>query len=329
MFRIFCVAMLYASFSATVAMAASYHAGLVRLAVMDQAGQADAVIWYPTNDPEVSWQAGPFRISATQGAPVASGHFPAVLLSHGRRGGPLSHRELAAHLAREGFIVVAPTHVGDADGKPFATDVSQILMGRPRQAIAALDSALKDERFAAHVDPARIGMIGYSAGGYTGLIVAGAKPNFALAFAYCQANGREDTGSCGPVRDASGAVPEELAAWKSPSEPRLKALVLLDPLATMFDANSLAGVKIPVLLYRPQDDSYLKSAANALALAKNLPLPPQEGVVPGRHFIFVDPCPEKVAAGAAIICHDEPGIDRAAIHRKLESQIAAFLAEHL
>lgn len=330
MLRIFCLAifaMLCSSLSG--AMAASYQAGIVRIAIADAAGQGSTVIWYPTKAAEVPWLAGPFEIIASQGAPVAEGRFPMVLLSHGRRGGPLSHRELAAHLAREGFVVVAPTHLGDAAGGPPATDQSQILMNRPRQAIAALDAVLKDERFASRVDPDRIGMIGYSAGGYTALLLAGAKPDFALAGAYCQTEGRNDTGSCGPASGAPAAGPEQLAVWKAPSESRLKALVLLDPLATMFDATGLAGVKIPTLLFRPQDDTYMSSSANALALAKNLPLPPQTVVVPGRHFVFVDPCPGKIAAEAAIICRDEPSIDRVEVHRKLESEIAAFLKGHL
>lgn len=332
MFRAFCLATLAAlciSLSVTTTMAAPYQAGVARITVVDTAGQANAVIWYPTNVPGVSWQVGPFEIAASQGAPVAEGRFPVVLLSHGRQGGPLSHRDLAAHLAREGFIVVTPTHLGDAAGQPLATSQSQVLMGRPRQAIAALDATLEDQRFASHADPVRVGMIGYSAGGYTGLVLAGAKPDFALAAAYCKADGRNDAGSCGPARDTSAAVPEELKTWQAPSEPRMKALVLLDPLATMFDASGLAAVKMPVLLYRPQDDTYMKSGANALALAKNLPLSPQESTVPGRHFVFVDPCPEKTAAETALICRDEPGIDRAAIHRNLENEITDFLKGNL
>lgn len=332
MFRAFCLAtlaVLCVSLSLTTTMAAPYQAGIAQITVADTAGQANAVIWYPTNVPEVSWQAGPFEIAASQGVPVADGRFPVMLLSHGRRSGPLSHRELAAHLAREGFIVVAPTHLGDAVGQPLATSQSQVLISRPRQAIAALDAALQDERFANHADTGRIGMIGYSAGGYTSLILAGAKPDFALADAYCQADGRADTGSCGPSRDAPAGVPEELTTWQPPSEPRLKALVLLDPLAMMFDATGLAAVKMPVLLSRPQDDTYMKSGANALALAKNLPFPPQEFIVPGRHFVFVDPCPGKIATEAAMICRDEPDIDRVAIHRKLKSEITTFLKGNL
>lgn len=332
MFRPSCLAalaLLWISLSSTTAKAAPYYAGVARITIADAASQTNAFIWYPTTVPEVPWHAGPFEIAASQGAPVAQGRFPLVLLSHGLRGGPLSHRDLSIHLAREGFIVVAPTHFEDAAGQPLANKFSKVLMARPREAILALDAVLEDQRFVSHADPFRIGMIGYSAGGYTGLVLAGAKPDIALAAAYCEADGRNDTGSCGRARDTSVWMPDEFKSWQPPSEPPLKALVLLDPLAMMFDAKGLAAVKMSVLLYRPQDDIYMKSGANALALASNLPLAPQVSIVPGRHFVFVNSCPEKIAAEAVMICHDEPGIDRVAIQRELASEISAFLKKNL
>nr|WP_272214273.1 dienelactone hydrolase family protein [Marinicella sp. W31]MDC2879004.1 lipase family protein [Marinicella sp. W31] len=178
MFRAFCLAafaMLCTGFFLSETRAAPYHAGLVRLVVEEDLEKAPVVIWYPTGIPEVSWQAGPFEITASRGVAVAKGRFPVLLLSHGHLGGPLSHRDFAAYLARQGYIVVAPTHLGDAAGHPIARQ-DQILVRRPRQAIAALDAAFKDDRFAAHANRARIGMIGYSAGGYTALMLAGAKP---------------------------------------------------------------------------------------------------------------------------------------------------------
>ncbi|MBK5925460.1 dienelactone hydrolase [Rhodovulum sulfidophilum] len=309
------------------ALAAPYHAGVARSAFTTASGQANAVIWYPTDLPEISWQAGPFEIDATREAPVAEGRFPVVLLSHGHNGGPLSHRELAAQLARAGFIVIAPAHMGDTAGQPPRTSQDRILKNRPAQAIAALDAALRNERLAPHADPARIGMIGYSAGGYTGLILAGAKPDFDHAAAYCAKEGHDDTGSCGEARFIG--ISEKLATWSAPSEARLKALVLLDPLAVMFDATGLADVGIPVLLFRPQEDIYMRSAANAVALARDLPRAPQEIVLPGTHFTFVDPCPKDIAGKAAMVCNDPPGIDRPAIHRSLEDDVIAFLNETL
>ncbi|GGA85629.1 dienelactone hydrolase [Brucella endophytica] len=309
---------------------APYHAGVVRLTIPDADGAFNAIVWYPTSTPEKPWQAGPFTISASQNAPVATGQrFPVVLFSHGRGGSPLSHRDLEASLAREGFVVVAPAHLGDTVGQPRAKNQAQILRARPRQALEALNAVLADSRFAEHVDPQRIGMIGYSAGGYTALALAGARPDFAAVAAYCGGEGQGDIGSCGPANDNDPDAVKQLGSWQPQAEPRLKALVLMDPLSFIFSKASLAAIKIPVLLLRPEDDAYMSAVPNALALAKDLPTPPEQIVVPGRHFVFIDPCPEKLAAEAPLICKDGPDIDRAAIHRRIERAVAAFLQAKL
>ena len=168
------------------------------------------------------------------------GVFPFLLLSHGHLGGPLSHREFAASLARQGYIVIAPTHSGDAAGHPVAGQ-AHVLANRPQQAIAALDAFFKDARFINHADRERIGMIGYSAGGYTALVLAGARPDFPLVATYCQAHGHSDIGSCGPTEAPWTNLSQTLADWSPPANPYpIRALVLLDPLATMFDAAGLA-----------------------------------------------------------------------------------------
>lgn len=111
-------------------------------------------------------------------------------------------------------------------------------------------------------------MVGFSAGGYTSLVLAGARPDFDLALAYCAGEGRSDIGSCRPVKDETTKPPAAIVNWKTDAESRIKALVLMDPLAILFDQESLASVKVPVLLFRPQDGSFLRAKANALAVAK-------------------------------------------------------------
>lgn len=312
---------------------AAFQAGVTRLAT-NAANLApfETVVFYPTHDRETPWQAGPFTIDATRdAAPATDMRFPVVLLSHGRGGSPLSHRDLAIALARAGFVVVMPTHLGDAAGHPRAATQAQILMDRPQQAEAALNTALASPRFAAMADAQRIGMIGYSAGGYTALILAGAQPDFAAAQTYCAHH--DDAGSCPPHAASSANAPmasgAELATWRPQADARIKALVLLDPLGVMFDKAGLSNVRMPTLLYRPQDDAYLGSAGNALAVAAALPTPPEIRVVPGKHFVFIDPCPPAIVAEAALICEDAPGVDRAAIHREMERDIVAFLRAHL
>ncbi|MDR3535301.1 MAG: dienelactone hydrolase family protein [Acetobacteraceae bacterium] len=306
---------------ATIA-AAPYHPGLIRLTVQDTE-PFETFIWYPTETPEAENRIGPFPIHATLGAPVAADRtFPLVLFSHDSGGSPLLHRDLAASLARAGFIVVAPIQIGDSTGHTEGRAAGRQLMDRPRQAILALNAALADPRLALRVDPARIGMIGYSAGGYTTLVLAGARPDFALAASYCQAH-PEDHGSCGD--GSPHARHAGLLAWQPPVEPRLKAIVLIDPLAIVFDAHALAAVHVPALLLRPTDNSHQGAEANAGAVAAGLVPPPELVVVPGAHFVFVDPCPPALLAQAPAVCIDAQGVDRAAIHRQIETQIAAFL----
>lgn len=315
---------------------AAFNAGVISLAVVDEAAPFDTVVFYPTHEREVPWQAGPFTVEATRNAPpVPDNRFPVVLISHGRGGGPFSHRELASALARAGFIAVLPTHVGDASGHPRAPSQAQILIDRPRQAEAALNAVLTDPRFSASADVGRIGMIGYSAGGYTALILAGAKPDFAYASVYCAKH--DDPGSCPRSASSNGtngaegkaAIPAELVAWQPPVDRRLKALVLMDPLAMMFEAPGLSAVRVPTMLYRPQDDSYLGSARNSLAVVSGLPTPPAVHIVPGNHFVFIDPCPASVAASVAPICRDAPGIDRMEIHRQIDQEVVDFLRANL
>jgi predicted dienelactone hydrolase len=307
-----------------------YNAGISRLSVADVEGNFDTMIWYPIADAEKAWQAGPFTVAATLGAPIVSGKtFPIVLLSHGSGGTPMAHRELAASLARSGLVVVAPIHVGDAAGHPRLKPQAKVLITRPRQAKEAIAAVIADRRFSGSIDANRMGMIGYSAGGYTGLILAGAKADFQLASDYCAADGRKDIGSCGPSDRPAPEARELVAGWQAPAEPRIKALVLMDPLAIMFDEKGLTGVGLPTQLFQPNDDAYLNASHNALALSRDLPSHPVPIVVPGQHFIFIDPCPDLLMKEVPQICRDGAEIDRPSIHRKLQVDVANFLHKHL
>ena len=305
-----------------------FQAGVVHVTVQD-AEPFDTMVWYPTRDAEVPYAAGPYTVTATRDATLAEGErFPVILLSHGHRGTPLGHRDLAAFLARDGFIVVVPTHIGDSATPAPPRSQRQVLTDRPRQARLALDRVLSDPRFAPGADTARIGAIGFSAGGYTVLALAGARPNFAQAMVYCREH-PADRGSCGPVATGGDDPPAAAADMPPMSDPRIKAVVVLDPLAFVFDRQGLAAVRMPILLLRPESDDYLSSAGNALALAAGLPTAPRQIVVPGSHFVFLDPCPPALAASAPGLCKDAPGVDRVAVHRQFEKDIAAFLHQSL
>jgi len=299
----------------------SWHAGIARLTVNDDM-PFDILVWYPTQADEVPWQAGPFTMPASRDAPFPQGTFPIVLLSHGGGlggGTPLLLRELAASLARQGFVVVAPFHGRSG------------LRARVGQIKNALSTALANPRIGSHLDPTRVGMLGYSLGTTVTLELAGAIPNADHLVTYCAAH-PEDAMSCAHAPDGqngSAARPNISSgtAHLSPG-PALKAIALLDPFAVLFQRPELVSVTIPVLIFRP-DRSELPAEANASALAESLPNTPEFHVIAGGHFVFTDVCPVSPRATSPDVCSDPPGVDRQTIHQAVNGQLAAFFRAHL
>jgi predicted dienelactone hydrolase len=307
-----------AGLSTALADPRSFHAGITRITVQDTT-PFDALIAYPTEAAEASVEEGLFRLSASRDAPVAAGaRFPVVLFSHGGSGPgtPLALGDLLLHLARQGFIVIAPFHPGTE--QPF--------VDRPRQIHKALDSGLADPRFSKHADPDRIAMAGFSFGGAVTLIVAGANIDLAHLSAYCRDHA-DDTRACtGIATDGSWAkVPP---SPKSDDALPLKALVLLEPYGAPFERKGLGSLDLPILIYAASQ-SDLRPEGNALALAKALPRPPQQVAVPGSHFVFVYPCSPALSARAPEVCSDPPGTDRVALHQRFRQEISDFLRANM
>lgn len=322
--RLFCIVALFLFLGPIVAARGEdgvFQAGIMRLTVASET-PFDVLAWYPTQVEEVPWQAGPFTVPATRNAPVAQGAFPVLLLSHGGGlggGTPLLLRELASSLARRGFVVVAPFH-----GKTG-------LQGRLPQIIAALATVRGDPRLGPHADAARLGMLGFSLGTAVTLELAGALPNPDHLVTYCAVHS-DDAMSCDHAPDDGNRPvahqPATVRAIPPPASLPLRAIALLDPFAVLFQRPELTAVTMPVLILRP-DHSELPGEANALGLAAALPRPPEFHVLPGSHFVFADQCPDSLRPTAPQVCQDRPGVDRAAVHRTVEADVATFFHKHL
>ncbi len=64
-------------------------------------------VWYPCAEPTSDLKLGPFVLSVTKDCPVTGEKLPLVVISHGRTGSYLGHRDTAEALANAGFVVVA------------------------------------------------------------------------------------------------------------------------------------------------------------------------------------------------------------------------------
>jgi len=318
---------LLASATASLGQDTPYHAGYRALTVAAERS-FHVGIWYPTNTAETSWRAGIYDITAASDAPLAPGRFPLILLSHGSGADEFHHRDWAAALARAGFIVAAIRHAGDSlnDVGGRGSDIQ--LTGRPWQVEQTLDAVLAEPTLAPAIDAGRIGMVGYSAGGYTTLTMIGGRPDYALWGSHCKAH-PEDEELC-PV-DGSWVPPRiTKPGWAlPPPDPRIKAAVIMAPAGILFDSDGLSGVTVPLRLYRAADDSHVRNEWNADHVAALLPTKPEVVTVPDDHFIFIAPCPDALTQKFPESCKDAEGIDRAAIHAQIGADLVAFFTRSL
>jgi predicted dienelactone hydrolase len=314
--------LLLVTFSTASWAAHGWNVGFHRLQVSDPLDQQPmkAIAFYPTRAPEQPLHLGNFILDVAYEGRPANGRFPLLVMSHGNYGTPLAQRDLIEALVSKGFVVVTLLHPGDNLHDHSRLGALSNLYGRPLQVSETISAALLDPRVAAMVDPHKIGVIGYSAGGETALILAGAEPSFDRLRKYCQQR-PDDRDACsdkGEVRaDRSDLVPM--------ADPRIGALLLLAPLSLMYGAHELEDVKVPVLLYTGNDDHILDWKKNAGALARKLPQQPDLRILDGAgHFVFMSPCSEEEIEATPDLCTDTQGVDRKAIHRDLAASAAEF-----
>ncbi|MDG9882565.1 dienelactone hydrolase [Pseudomonas putida CSV86] len=301
--------------------------GLHRMTVPDPLdGQPMQVLaFYPSSGQPHVRRIDGYRLNVAAEGPVVMGRFPLLALSHGNTGTPMALHDLASALARRGFVVVAAVHPGDNNKDHSRLGTLSNLYGRPLQISAAITAALDDPLLASEVSPDQVGMIGYSAGAETALILSGARPDLQRLRRYCQER-PQDADACTRqgelIADRDDLLPE--------ADPRIRALLLMAPLSLSFGRQALADVKVPSLIYSGDHDQLLAVDKNAEALARKLPVTPNYRRLEGAgHFVFMSPCDEVQRARMPALCTDAEGVDRLGIHLSLQSEASHFFNKAL
>ncbi|WP_147301070.1 alpha/beta hydrolase family protein [Aestuariispira insulae] len=308
----------------TVGHAKDYNAGLANIDMTDPETQKPvrALVWYPTHATGPAVQRGPFRLDVVENAPAASGPHPLILLSHGNAGSPLGHRDTGQALAEAGFIVAAPLHAGDnfQDQSLLGTDL--LLKSRPRSISALIDKIIHDRRFQA--DGQRIGFIGFSAGGFTGLALLGARPSLGQMGLHCKLH--TDDAFCQYVKEDFGA-PDPIDGL---ADPRIRAAVIMAPNTSLFNDADLQKIDKPMLLMAAEKDQILTAPYHAIRVSQLSPGVREFWIMENaQHFSFLAPFPEAMRAELGELAEDRPGFDRQASHQEINQKTTAFLEEFL
>lgn len=297
-------------------------AGFQRGVTADADGKPLTIgIWYPSKAPSKLVSMGPITMSVAVDGAVEGRGLPLIVMSHGTGGSFLDNQDTAIALADAGFVVVAVTHAGDNYADQSR---SMFIMDRPRQITRVIDHMLSSWDV---IDPARIGMFGFSAGGFTALASIGGIADFSRFGPMC----REHPGDFACQMMAKAGPGIEMPGARNAQDSRIKAAVVVAPaLGFTFPPEGLRKVRIPVQLWRAEDDMVLPHPRYAEAVRLALPQTPDFHLAPNAgHFDFLAPCSAALAKIAPAICESAPGFDRAAFHQTFNASVVEFFGKNL
>jgi predicted dienelactone hydrolase len=320
-------------------------------AAVRDAAHSDVVrytVWYPAtaDSKEAPITVGPpsaplFDVgSASADAGIADGRFPTLLLSHGNGGSARMMGWFGIAMARAGYLVIAVDHPGNNGMDPMTVAGSTLLWERAEDLKAALKAVLADGALAPHVDTARLGVAGFSAGGFAALAAAGARVDVDHFIAFCRAHPSDST--CMPQKESpditfedhlKAAATPELApfmrqAKDSHAIPGVRAVFVMAPGAVQaFDPEGLKSMRQPVSILLGKADDVAQPATNGEEAAKLLPHASIHELDKVGHYDFLATCAQAGREQLGPLCKHAVAQDKT--HAAAIRQATDFFAANL
>lgn len=309
-----------------------------------QAGPLPITLVYPTAASTRSVSSGPFTLDVAPDATPAKGNGHLIVMSHGTGGSAIAGHDLAATLARAGFVVAQVEHEGD-NWRDQRLAGPESWKRRPVEVSRTIDAVERDARFGPLLDTRKVGVHGMSAGGVTGLALAGGQWSLDGLVLHCKAMLAADPVFCltGTRTEAeraqrraqyesapAGGVNPTPFGGAAVRDPRVAAIALSVPLGVIFSAESLAQLHTPLGIVEATDDAVLVPrfhSRRVLELCKSCTrIDRLDGA---DHFDVLSPWPESVArdVASAFDGKGNKGIPRARLLQSYERVATYFKAQ--
>ena len=266
---------------------------------------------------------------ATSAKPAASsGRKPLIVLSHGNWATRYAYAWLATALVKAGYLVLSPTHPGTMFGDLQAVYRAR-LWERSLDVSFALDQVLADPAWRERIDEQRIGFIGHSFGGWTGVSLAGGRYSYDQQLQTCRDQASKDQYCTGLIADFDPATPVA-DGTRSFKDDRFKAFYLMaSGPAAGFDDASLQAIQLPMLFDTAKADPVLAPGIGSTLLAQRI-ASASETLRDVGHFSYAPLCKPFVGRLlAGQVCEDPSGVNRADVHARIAADALRFFKARL
>ena len=261
-----------------------------------------------------------------------------ILFSHGFGGTARMMAWFTLPLVRAGYVVIAVDHPGNNGMDKMTLGGAIMFWDRPGDLAAALASAKADPAIGPHLDLGRLGVAGFSAGGFTAIASTGVRADPQRLQAFCNANPTD--GICMPQKEFPLSTEQMLAAAKSPelapevaragddhAIPGVRAAFAMAPaIVQSFDPASLKADQTPVAIILGDADPVAPPATNGLVAARYLPHAQLKELPGVGHYDFLATC-TPAAVAAILICADK--VPQDPTHQAAIDMALAFFAKTL
>lgn len=253
---------------------------------------------------------------------------PLIVISHGLASNRQTFAYLGEHLASHGLAVAVVEHDGTNLTKfdKFLAGTERFpepnnLVNQPLDIKYVLDRLERESQ----VNTQQVGVIGQSFGGYTALALAGGELTGDRTITECQSENYRDV-----ILDLSSLAQCAFNQLNLPRlqlrDPRIKAVVAINPMGKIFGQTGMSSIQIPTMLVSGTNDlimppvaeqirpfSWLKQSDKYLVLIK-----------PATHFSFL-----QEGLGVLPVPDTAVGPSPSSAHPALKALSTAFFRVHL
>ncbi len=264
---------------------------------------------------------------------------PLIVISHGAASDRSTFAYLAQHLASHGFAVAVLEHGDNAQrfrqfyaGFARPPEPTELLQ-RPLDIKYLLDELQRwsetDSAWRNRLNLQQVGVIGHSLGGYTALVLAGAKLNVAQLRQNCRGSKPQNTtvNLSMLVQCEANTLPPPMASLQ---DKRVKAVIAINPLASsILGQRGVSQIEVPVMLVGSGADIFTPAIPEQIIPFTWLTTPNKYLVLVkrGTHFSMLNLSP--IGGGLPPLPTALIGPNPALTRRYLKGLSVAFAQTHL